>query len=186
MIRNYYFGFNDVHLNHFSKSFPQSENIAVGDIVRVRRDEQFPADLVIISTSSSSGKCFVMTANLDGETNLKPLFASKETKDCCTEELLGNLQAEIECENPNTDLLSFKGRLVRRRISGQSAVSLGLENIALRGTQLRQGKRILETSLDLLESRNIHFFSLFLNIPSGTRILYSAAPSTQALIPRCP
>ena len=176
----------DLHLNHFSKSFPQSENIAVGDIVRVKRDEQFPADLVIISTSSSSGKCFVMTANLDGETNLKPLFASKETKDCCTEELLGNLQAEIECENPNTDLLSFKGRLVRRRISGQSAVSLGLENIALRGTQLRQGKGILETSLDLLESRNIHFFSLFLNIPSGTRILYSAAPSTQALIPRCP
>ena len=25
----------------------------------------------------SNGKCFVMTANLDGETNLKPLFASK-------------------------------------------------------------------------------------------------------------
>ena len=45
--------------------------------VKVRRDQQFPADLVLISASNSLGKCFVMTANLDGETNLKPLFASK-------------------------------------------------------------------------------------------------------------
>ena len=58
----------------------QSEKIGVGDIVRVRRDEQFPADLVLVSASNNTGKCFVMTANLDGETNLKPLFASKETK----------------------------------------------------------------------------------------------------------
>ena len=46
----------------------------------MRRDEQFPADLVLVSASNNTGKCFVMTANLDGETNLKPLFASKETK----------------------------------------------------------------------------------------------------------
>ena len=55
----------------------KSEDISVGDIVRVHRDQQFPADLVLISASNNLGKCFVMTANLDGETNLKPLFASK-------------------------------------------------------------------------------------------------------------
>ena len=55
----------------------KSEQITVGDIVRVSRDQQFPADLVLISASNNLGKCFVMTANLDGETNLKPLFASK-------------------------------------------------------------------------------------------------------------
>ena len=55
----------------------ESKDLKVGDIVRVERDQMFPADLVLISTSSPDGKCFVMTANLDGETNLKPLFASK-------------------------------------------------------------------------------------------------------------
>ena len=59
----------------------KSEDISVGDIVRVDRDQQFPADLVLISASNNLGKCFVMTANLDGETNLKPLFASKEESD---------------------------------------------------------------------------------------------------------
>ena len=46
----------------------------------VKENETFPADLVLLSTSSSSGKCFVMTANLDGETNLKPLSPAKITK----------------------------------------------------------------------------------------------------------
>ena len=33
--------------------------------------------MYLTPTFFSNGKCFVMTANLDGETNLKPLFASK-------------------------------------------------------------------------------------------------------------
>lgn len=49
----------------------QSQNIHVGDIVRVKRDESFPCDLVLISTSNNEGKCYITTANLDGETNLK-------------------------------------------------------------------------------------------------------------------
>ena len=87
----------------------------VGDIVRVENHDQFPCDLVLLSTANTNGKCFVMTANLDGETNLKPLFASKETKDCDSPELLANLQAQIECQNPNSDLMSFKGRIKRRK-----------------------------------------------------------------------
>ena len=49
----------------------KSKDVHVGDIVRVKRDEGFPCDLVLISTSNSEGKCYVTTANLDGETNLK-------------------------------------------------------------------------------------------------------------------
>ena len=52
----------------------QSQNIHVGDIVRVKRDESFPCDLVLISTSNNEGKCYITTANLDGETNLKVHF----------------------------------------------------------------------------------------------------------------
>eukprot|EP00092_Neocalanus_flemingeri_P006019 GFUD01006485.1.p1 GENE.GFUD01006485.1~~GFUD01006485.1.p1 ORF type:complete len:1188 (+),score=195.19 GFUD01006485.1:192-3755(+) len=114
-----------------------SEDIQVGDIVKVKKGEQFPSDLVLISTSLPNGKCFVMTANLDGETNLKPLSASKETRDCTTPELLANLQAQIECQNPSPDLHSFNGRLKVKKINELIPGSLGLDNIALRGTQLR-------------------------------------------------
>jgi len=34
-------------------------------------NEEIPCDLVVISTSNDDGECNIMTANLDGETNLK-------------------------------------------------------------------------------------------------------------------
>ena len=114
----------------------ESKDLKVGDIVRVERDQMFPADLVLISTSSPDGKCFVMTANLDGETNLKMKYANKTTRNCKSLDLLDNLQAEIECEKPTTDLLSFKGHLVRRKSSGETQQSLGREHLVLRGTKL--------------------------------------------------
>ena len=112
------------------------EDIKVGDVVRVERDQMFPADLVLISTSKPDGKCFVMTANLDGETNLKMKYANKTTRNCNSLDLLDNLQAEIECDKPTTDLLSFKGHLVRRKSSGETQHSLGREHLVLRGTKL--------------------------------------------------
>lgn len=58
-------------------------DVLVGDIVKVKRGSFFPADLVLIATSSPSsapddvvssslgGCCFINTQNLDGETNHK-------------------------------------------------------------------------------------------------------------------
>ena len=114
----------------------KSEDIRVGDIIRVQKDETFPADLVLISTSNPDGKCFVLTSNLDGETNLKLKSANKVTRSCDTLGLLNNLEAELECENPTNDLLSFKGQLVRRRNKRETHQSLGQENLVLRGTKL--------------------------------------------------
>lgn len=48
-----------------------SEDIVVGDIVRIERDQDVPCDMVILHCSELSGKCYVTTSNLDGETNLK-------------------------------------------------------------------------------------------------------------------
>jgi P-type E1-E2 ATPase len=43
--------------------------IKVGDIVRVEKDMEVPADLLIVSAPKDI--VFVSTINLDGETNLK-------------------------------------------------------------------------------------------------------------------
>ena len=48
-----------------------AENLLVGDIVRVEKNQVFPADMVMVSSSDPSGITFVETSNLDGERNLK-------------------------------------------------------------------------------------------------------------------
>ena len=40
-------------------------------MVKVLNDEEFPCDLVLLSSSNEEGQCHITTANLDGETNLK-------------------------------------------------------------------------------------------------------------------
>lgn len=39
--------------------------------MKVKVNQGFPCDLVMLSSYDPEGKCYVTTANLDGETNLK-------------------------------------------------------------------------------------------------------------------
>lgn len=48
-----------------------SEDVLIGNIVKVSKDEPLPSDLVLLQTSDEKGKCYVETKNLDGETSLK-------------------------------------------------------------------------------------------------------------------
>ena len=56
------------------------QDVQVGDILQVRENEAFPADLVLLSCADKRGVAFINTMNLDGETNLKERIAPESTK----------------------------------------------------------------------------------------------------------
>jgi len=54
--------------------------------VRIKQDGYFPADLLFLSSTNPDGVCYIETANLDGETNLKIRKALERTWDFVTPE----------------------------------------------------------------------------------------------------
>lgn len=42
----------------------------LGDVIKVEKNEIFPADILILETSDKKNICMIETKNLDGETNL--------------------------------------------------------------------------------------------------------------------
>ncbi|CAF1416732.1 unnamed protein product [Rotaria sp. Silwood1] len=108
--------------------------IKVGDIIRINNNDFTPADMILISTSEPNGLCLIETADLDGETNLKPREALEVTVNIQDDlEKLSKFDAEIECEPPNNNFLRFEGTLKWNR----QIYSLKNDNFLLRGTRLR-------------------------------------------------
>lgn len=110
-------------------------DIAVGDIVKVMNDQFFPSDLLILASSEPNGMCYVETANLDGETNLKIRQSLATTFECVTcDKLVSDLSlASIECDPPNKHLYEFQGTLK----TDDRIVPITPDQILLRGAKLK-------------------------------------------------
>jgi phospholipid-transporting ATPase len=103
-----------------------------GDIVKVKKEEEFSADTIIIKSSSDTGYCFIDTKNLDGETNLKDKCAIEEFKDV-NENNLSNIHGSIDCERPNENLTSWEGVVVYNK----NQIYASLKNLILKGCTLK-------------------------------------------------
>ncbi|XP_077651608.1 phospholipid-transporting ATPase IB-like [Urocitellus parryii] len=114
--------------------------VNVGDIVKTLNEEFLPADMILISSSEPQSMCYVATANLDGETNLKIRQASLEVAGIIKEGQLVNLDGKIECEEPDRQFNNFVGTLYLR---GKSPISVGPDQMLLRGTQLKNTQWII-------------------------------------------
>uniref|UniRef100_A0A8C1WTA1 Phospholipid-transporting ATPase n=1 Tax=Cyprinus carpio TaxID=7962 RepID=A0A8C1WTA1_CYPCA len=116
----------------------RSKNIRVGDIVRVAKDETFPADLVLLSSDRAEGTCHITTTSLDGETNLKTHYSVPETAVSQSVSRLESLQAVVECQQPEADLYRYHSQSDHPN----PPHTLGPENLLLRGARLKNTKEI--------------------------------------------
>lgn len=124
-----------------------SQFIVPGDLVVVRNDGDVPCDLVLLQSSSADRKCFVNTANLDGETNLKTICVPTNYLLAGDHELQG--KDCIVCEPSSADLYTFNGRLELRSgndgagSSAGDALPLTIDNLLLRGVRVKSTERVV-------------------------------------------
>ena len=110
------------------------KDINVGDIVKIAKDDNFPADIVLLNSSEPKGICYIETKNLDGETNLKHKLASKDTISYFSDiSRADDLVLSIRCEDPNPMIYQFYGVL---DLSG-TTIPLSNEQFLLRGSSLK-------------------------------------------------
>lgn len=110
------------------------QDLNVGDIVKLERDDAAPADMALLYTSGENRVAYVETMALDGETNLK----SKQTtasisKAIDVAEDVATCDAEFVVEDPNQDLYNFEGKVM---VDGKTA-PLTVNEIIYRGSILR-------------------------------------------------
>ncbi|GAB7360255.1 hypothetical protein MBLNU230_g8015t1 [Neophaeotheca triangularis] len=112
-------------------------DIRVGDIVRIESEEPFPADIVLMASSEPEGLCYIETANLDGETNLKIKQAIPETSTLVSSAELSRLGGRIRSEQPNSSLYTYEATLNMQAGGGEKELPLQPDQLLLRGATLR-------------------------------------------------
>ncbi|GAM90695.1 hypothetical protein ANO11243_087400 [Dothideomycetidae sp. 11243] len=113
------------------------QSVAVGDIIRVESEEPFPADIVLLASSEPEGLCYIETANLDGETNLKIKQAIPETATIVGQSDLARLGGRLRSEQPNSSLYTYEATMTMQSGGGEKELPLNPEQLLLRGATLR-------------------------------------------------
>lgn len=138
----------------------QWKKLQVGDIVRVKQDGFFPADLLFLASTNPDGVCYIETANLDGETNLKIRKALERTWDYLTPDKGSEFKGEVQCEQPNNSLYTFTGNLIIQK----QTLPLSPNQLLLRGCSLRNTEYIVGAVMFTGQESKVMMNSM--NVPS--------------------
>lgn len=110
----------------------KSGELEMGEIVEVKQDGTFPADLVLIDSCLSEGICFIETGSLDGEKTLKQKQSPTFTKG----KFNTNSQSK-DTQNiiPNNHNGSINGGLEMERLKDNKDKEVSTSNVSIKISQ---------------------------------------------------
>ena len=119
----------------------QSGNLFIGEVVEVKQDDAFPADLILIDSSLPEGICFIETGTLDGEKTLKLKNSPTQTagKLNVNEKKIDkfNMKGDVICDHPNPELYQLNGKLNITLENEKFEIPLDAKQLLLKGAKLR-------------------------------------------------
>ena len=93
----------------------RSGDLYVGDIISIKENETFPADIILIDSNLPEGICYVETGTLDGEKTLKLKEASKLTGGLYNiqgeKSVIFNMEGVVFADRPNPELYQLNGKM---------------------------------------------------------------------------
>ena len=131
-----------------------SGKLHIGDIVSVKQDDTFPADLILIDSDLPEGICFIETGSLDGEKTLKLKEAPKKTagkfnkKGEKHDQFIISGNALADQPNPELYLLNGKMHLIFTNMNEKGKqeihdIPLDAKQLLLKGAKLKNTSWII-------------------------------------------
>ena len=139
--------------NKFIKS--KSETLRSGELVIVYENGIIPADMMLIDSGISEGKCYIETSSLDGEKALKLKFSNKFTQgfisnflydkndiEKINEIIIEKLEGNGEVVLPDADLNHFDGKInfvgkIKNENEINKTINVTIKEFLLKGSVLR-------------------------------------------------
>ncbi|KAF0697361.1 hypothetical protein As57867_011902, partial [Aphanomyces stellatus] len=107
------------------------KDVVVGDLLVMKNGDEVPADCLVLATNDKNGMCYVQTANLDGETNMK-IRQSLTTQIFSTVEEFVGMKATVTCDAPNKNMFEWSGYVDLN----DENLPASIDNLLLRGCDL--------------------------------------------------